>query len=178
MFRLKFLFVVLAQPLFLAACSNPGVDDLKSYVKDVHAKPRGVIEPLPVFEPYESFLYSSTSMRSPFSPPIEIEEDAPIALNKDVVPNFDRVKEHLEQYPIGSMKFVGSLQKEDGQLWALLSQGSAVHKIKEGYYLGHNHGKVLTITARKIQIIEVVSNGLGGWMERPRTLVLKGLDGE
>jgi len=166
--------------VLLGGCSNAsGISDLQTFVRNVHAKPRGVIDPLPVFKPYESFLYSATSMRSPFSPPVEVEEEVKeIALNKNVKPDFDRVKEHLEQFPLGSMELVGSMQMEDGTLWALVSRNGAVYKVKKDYYIGQNHGRIVELTNKKIKILEIVSDGLGGWMERPRTMVLKGIEEE
>lgn len=164
----------------LVGCSAAdGISDLQAFVRNVHAKPRGVIEPLPVFKPYESFLYSSTSMRSPFMPPVDVESEVrEIAINKNVKPDFDRVKEHLEQFPLGSMELVGSIQMEDGNLWGLVARNGAVYKVKKDYYIGQNHGKVIEITSKKIKILEIVSDGLGGWMERPRTMVLKGIEEE
>lgn len=51
----------------LSGCGvSSGTADLKAFVDDVMAQPRGVIEPLPVFEPYEAFSYSATGLRSPF----------------------------------------------------------------------------------------------------------------
>lgn len=177
--RIAFILLVLIVPGLTACSGSSGVNDLQTFVRNVHAKPRGVIEPLPVFKPYESFFYNSTSMRSPFIPPVDVESEVrEIAINKDVKPDFDRVKEHLEQYPLGSMELVGSIQMEDGNLWGLVSRNGAVYKVKKDYYVGQNHGKVIEITSKKIKILEIVSDGLGGWMERPRTMVLKGIEEE
>ena len=38
------------------------------------SQPRGVVEPLPVFEPYEAFSYKATGLRSPFDLPVNLDE--------------------------------------------------------------------------------------------------------
>ena len=48
-----------------------------------------------------------------------------------------------------------------------------VHRVKVGDYLGRNHGKILVIDDSKIDVMEIVPDGEGGWLERPRSLSLK-----
>jgi len=48
-----------------------------------------------------------------------------------------------------------------------------VHRVKVGDYLGRNHGKILAIDESKIDVMEIVPDGEGGWLERPRSLSLK-----
>ena len=47
-----------------------------------------------------------------------------------------------------------------------------VHRVVPGNYLGTSDGKVIDISASKIQVIEIVPDGLGGYMERPAALAL------
>jgi type IV pilus assembly protein PilP len=165
----------------LAACGvSSGTGDLKQFVDGVMSQPRGVVEPLPVFEPYEAFSYKATGLRSPFDLPVDLDEVSKIvAPTSDVKPDFNRSKEQLEEYSFGSLSMVGTIKREDDQLWALISvPSSGIHKVKEGYYLGQNHGKVVGISQQRIDIIEIVPNGIGGWIERPRSLVLAGVEGE
>jgi type IV pilus assembly protein PilP len=42
-----------------------------------------------------------------------------------------------------------------------------------GDYLGRNHGKVVGIDESKVDVIEIVPDGEGGWLERPRSLALR-----
>ena len=61
-----------------------------------------------------------------------------------------------------------------GSLYALVQDpDSGLHRVKEGNYVGRNFGKVTTITPNKLDVIEIVSDGQDGWVERPRTLVLR-----
>lgn len=165
----------------LSGCGvSSGTADLKAFVDDVMAQPRGVIEPLPVFEPYEAFSYSATGLRSPFDLPVDLDEVvAQTTPESDIQPDLVRSKEQLEQYSFGSFSMVGTIKREEDQLWALVSvPGSGIHKVKEGYYLGQNHGKVVRVSSQRIDVIEIVPNGVGGWLERPRSLVLAGVEEE
>ncbi len=47
-----------------------------------------------------------------------------------------------------------------------------MHQVQPGNYLGQNDGNVLAITASKINLIEIVPDGLGGYIERPASLAL------
>ncbi len=178
---MKKLSLLLLLTSFLAGCGvSSGTADLKQFVDDVMSQPRGVIEPLPVFEPYEAFSYSATGLRSPFDLPVNLDDVAKtVAPTSDVRPDLNRSKEQLEQYSFGSLSMVGTIKRESNHLWALISvPDSGIHKIKEGYYMGQNHGKVIRISQQRIDIIEIVPNGVGGWIERPRSLVLAGVEGE
>lgn len=167
--------------LSLTGCgSSSGTADLQKYIDDIMSQPRGVIEPLPIFESYEAFTYSATGLRSPFDLPVDldnvIKNDVP---DSDVEPDLNRSKEQLEEFSFGSFSMVGTITREENQLWALVSvPGNGIHKVKEGYYMGQNHGKVVRVTSQRIDIIEIVPNGVGGWLERPRSLVLSGVEEE
>ena len=175
------ILVLLMLTSILSACGfSSGTSDLKQFVDGVMTQPRGVIEPLPVFEPYEAFSYSATGLRSPFDLPVNLDSVAKtVAPTSDVKPDLHRSKEQLEQYSFGSLSMVGTIKRESNHLWALISvPESGIHKIKEGYYMGQNHGKVVRISQQRIDIIEIVPNGVGGWIERPSSLVLAGVEEE
>jgi type IV pilus assembly protein PilP len=120
-------------------------------------------------------------LRSPFDLPVNLDEVIQKAApESDIQPDLNRSKEQLEQYSFGSFSMVGTIKKrQNDQLWALISvPDSGIHKVKEGYYVGQNHGKVIRVSQQRIDIIEIVSNGVGGWLERPRSLVLAGVEKE
>ena len=58
--------------------------------------------------------------------------------------------------------FYGLVQSKDG----------LVHKVQPGNYLGQNDGKVTDISASKISLVEIIPDGLGGYIERPASLAL------
>ena len=175
------VLLLLCSGVAVAACSSSGnVSDLQRYVGDVSSKPRGRVEPIPEFKPYESFSYSASALRSPFGLPAIAEETEKISLNGfSVRPEPDRAKEYLEQFSVDQLGMVGTLQKPQGDLFALIRDGyGGVVRVKEGEYMGRNHGRIVSIQDDRINLIEIVPDGQGGWLERPRTLALNGAPGE
>lgn len=160
--------------LLLQGCTKSDqFADLQSYIQEVRAKPKGAIEPLPKFKPYESFSYSASGMRSPFDRPVEIQAMQRRVEGEKVAPNNDRPKEFLESFNIDSLMMVGTIARAD-QNWALLSDGNGgIHRVTQGNYLGRNHGRVIAVQDNKIEVVEIVPDGQGGWVERPRTLDMK-----
>lgn len=158
--------------LAVAGCGGSNFSDLRQYVDEASKKPSGSIEPLPKFQTHESFVYSVTAQRSPFQPPIKIELIEQRQGSLDVKPDESRERQFLESFDIDSFQMVGSLSDKRG-VFALLNAAGGIHRIKVGDYLGRNHGQVVTITESGIDVMEIVSDGMGGWLERPRTILLK-----
>lgn len=171
------LAVVVAIASLLAGCSGDGeFEDLQAYVAEVNAKPKGTIEPLPEFKPYESFKYSAAGLRAPFSRPVEVKlikyQDG--KAKDDIKPDFNRPKEYLEGFSIDALKMVGTISLKENELWALVDDAEGgVHRVQPGNYLGRNHGKVTAVDSGQIDVIEIVPDGHGGWLERPRSLKLQ-----
>lgn len=157
----------------LAGCgSNNDFADLQRYMDEVRARPKGSIEPLPKFQPYEAFAYSAAALRSPFQPPIKIEMVNKQKGSQEVKPDETRVKQFLEGFNIEVFEMVGTLSN-DGGMFALVRGAGGVHRVKVGDYLGRNHGRIMAINEAKVDVIEIVPDGEGGWLERPRSLSLK-----
>lgn len=99
----------------LAGCGG-GSDfaDLQSYMDEVRARPKGTIEPLPKFQPYEAFTYSAASLRSPFQPPVKIDLTVRQKGNKVIKPDETRVKQFLEGFNIETFEMVGTLSNAQG----------------------------------------------------------------
>lgn len=157
----------------VAGCgSSSDFSDLRSYMDEVRAKPKGAIEPLPTFQPYESFTYRASSLRSPFQPPVKIDVVSRQKGSQEIKPDESRVKQFLEGFNIETFEMVGTL-RNDRERFALVNGAGGVHRVKVGDYLGRNHGKILAIDESKIDVMEIVPDGEGGWLERPRSLSLK-----
>lgn len=157
----------------LSGCGgNDRFDDLDQFMADVKARPVGVVEPLPKFRPYEAFTYSATSLRSPFQPPIKIDVTNRQRGSHLVHPDEARVKQFLEGFNIESFDMVGTLSNGSGT-FGLLRGASGVYRVKVGDYLGRNDGRIVTISDSQIDITEIVPDGEGAWLERPRIIALK-----
>lgn len=178
---MRILLLIVPVLLLLAGCSSDrDIADLKQFMQETLDKPRGRIAPIPVFNPYEYFSYSASGLRSPFELPVVEEVEILSQQGRNIHPDTNRRKEHLERFTLGSLSMMGTLQKkEDGVIWALIKDGNgSVVRIKAGNYMGQNHGRVTEINEQYIKLIETVPNGVGGWIERPRTLAIDGLVGE
>lgn len=177
---MRVFLLIVPMLLLLAGCSSDrDIADLKQFMQETMDKPRGRIAPIPVFNPYEYFSYSAAGLRSPFELPIIEEVENISQLGRDFQPDLNRRKEHLERFALRSLKMMGTLQKVDDVVWALVRDGDGgVMRIKVGNYMGQNHGRVTEINEQYIKLIETVPNGVGGWIERPRTLAIDGLVGE
>ena len=69
---------------------------------------------------------------------------------------------------------VGTLQQDDST-WALVQDDQGgVHRVQVGDYMGASWGKIESINDARIDITEIVTDGVGGWLRRPRTIELNG----
>ncbi|MGK2914240.1 MAG: pilus assembly protein PilP [Porticoccaceae bacterium] len=165
---------ILLSIISVGGCGGGGDQaDLLRFMEEARSKPVGQIEPLPVFPQYPSFKYSAVAIRSPFEKPVTaIAEDA-AGLRKAVKPDGNRKKEYLESINFASFTMVGALTR-DGSAWALVDDGmNSVHRVTMGNYLGKNHGIIVSVNEDRVDVVEIVPDGKGGWVERPRTLALK-----
>ena len=167
----------LALLALLSACSSGDrFADIKKFEAQVARQPITPIKPLPEFEPYQPFTYGAANLRSPFEPPVVVPpKSAEQKRNIGVKPPKDHVKQYLERFNIASLQMVGTISK-DGKTWALIQDPTGgVHRVQVGDYMGTNWGKVVSVNDTHIDITEIVSDGQGGWLRRPRTIELKGL---
>jgi len=149
-----------------AGCSG-GQSDLQKWVAETKKKPGGRIQPLPEVKPYESFVYAASNLRSPFQPAA-----ATLGNGQTLRPNVRRNREFLEGFSLDTLKMVGTF-KVGGRFYGLVqSKDGLVHKVQPGNYLGQNDGKITDITPSRISLVEIVPDGLGGYIERPASLAL------
>lgn len=168
----RFVLLFLLSVTLLGCGGREDFSDLQGFMAEVKARPKGSIEPLPKFQPYEAFSYSASSLRSPFQPPIKVEAVSRPKGSKEIKPDERRAREFLEGFNIESFEMVGTLSNDTGT-FALVSGAGGVHRVKVGDYLGRNHGRIVAVQAAAIEVVEIVPDGDGGWLERPRSLALK-----
>jgi type IV pilus assembly protein PilP len=151
----------------LAGCGG-GTADLKRELDEKKARPGSRIEPLPEIKPYESFVYDPAGLRSPFQPSVPVV--APGA--GGVRPDVHRNREFLEGFSLDTLKMVGTL-RQGGKTYGLVqTKDGLIHKVLPGNYVGQNDGRVQNILDSKITVVEIVPDGLGGYMERPAAIAL------
>jgi type IV pilus assembly protein PilP len=166
--RCKAILAILAL-VSLAGCTG-NMSDLEDYVKQVKARPGGNIEPLPDIKPYESFAYEASTMRSPFLP------DTPVVAEGSggggVRPDTSRNREFLEQFPLDTLRMVGTLEAGGSFFGLVQDKDGLVHRVLPGNHLGQNDGKILRVTSGAIELVEIVPDGLGSYFERPAAVAL------
>jgi len=158
----------------LLACSSDPTADLEEYVAKVKSQQTSRIDPLPEFKPYESFTYQAADLRDPFTEPTFSHPQAgpTQASNNGIKPDFDRPTEPLEEFPLDSLRMVGTLEKND-QNWALINDtDGTIHRVQPGNYAGQNHGKITRVTEFEVELTEIVPDGIGGWLERQASIAI------
>ena len=162
--RVALVCAVLAG-LVAAGCSG-GQSDLQKWISDTKKKPGGRIQPLPEVKPYETYVYGDANMRSPFQPA------SPNSSQASLRPSRRRNREFLEGFSLDTLKMVGTFKVGSSFYGLVQSKDGLVHKVQPGNYLGQNDGKVTEITGSKISLVEIIPDGLGGFIERPASLAI------
>ena len=154
--------------LLISACSNNELEDLQAYVAEVQSRPGGDIKPLPEVKPFDSFSYDVADLRDPFQSwfAITATEQQKGTKGLGPMPDTQRKKEELENFPLDTLQAVGTI-KYKGVLWALIKtpEGKTT-RIKHGSHIGQNFGTVTAINDEKIVLKEIVPDGMDGWQER------------
>ncbi len=162
--------LVLVLALGLAACGGD-MDDLDQYINETKAKSGGRIDPLPEITPYESFIYvaDAEGLRSPFVP------DTPQAAGPaagGARPDPERSREYLESFPLDTLGMVGTLDMGDTTYGLVQTADGLIHRVVPGNYLGQNDGRITGITESEINLTEIISDGIGGYIERDAAIGL------
>lgn len=152
--------------LTLAGCTR-GMSDLRDWVAQEKAKRGAPIPALPVIKTFETFTYSDQGKRDPFSA-------SPDELNQNNGPRPDegRARQPLEAYALDSLKMVGTIGAGATMEALVKDPGGVIHRVHANEYMGQNYGRITAISSDRVDLVELVSNGNGGWMERPASVAL------
>jgi len=160
---LKHGIVLVLLAVGLSACGG-GADDLDQYINEIKARPGGRIEPLPEITPYEGFNYIADvqGLRSPFRP------DTPQAAGGGTGPrpDVDRSREYLESFPLDTLGMVGTLHINETMYGLVQTSDGLIHRVIPGNYMGQNDGRITEISESEIGLVEIISDGIGGYIER------------
>lgn len=155
----------------LAACGADN-DDLDRYINDVKARPGGRIEPLPEITPYEVFTYvaDAEGVRSPFVP--DTPQAAAAGPGGGIRPDSNRSREFLENFSLDTLNMVGTLNIGQTMYGLVQTSDGLIHRVVPGNYLGQNDGRITAITESEINIVEIIADGIGGYIERDAAVSL------
>jgi type IV pilus assembly protein PilP len=122
-------------------------------------------------KPFESFAYPGDSLRDPFEP-LAFGSPKQAFVDTGVNPDRSRPRELLEEFPLDSLRMMGTLQQQ-GNLWALVKDPSGtIHRVQTGNHLGQNFGRVVGIDEHSVKLVEIISNSAGGWIQRDAALAI------
>lgn len=159
--------VLAAAVLALSGCSGD-MDELHEKVTEIRNRPGERVEPLPEIKPYESYAYNAGTLRSPFVASAPARSD----IANSVRPDVKRPREFLEQFPLDSLRMVGTLKQQGREYGLVQGKDGLVHRVLPGNHLGQNDGRITGISNTKISVIQIVPDGLGGYIENPASLTL------
>ncbi len=154
-------------PLVLASCSNE--DDIHQWVAQEKAKRGAPLQALPVIRTFETFLYTDQELRDPFG--LSTAEQV-AQTETGPHPDQDRPREPLESFPLDGLKMSGTLGATGAIEGLVRDPDGVVHRVHVGNYMGQNYGRITAIEEDRIDLVELVPNGTGGWMERPASIAL------
>ncbi len=164
------LLAVAATTVGLGACSGD-MDDLRAYIDEVKARPGGIIAPLPQVVPAPSFAYDAGDRRSPFMPETP---QSRVNNNPDAIqgPDPTRPREFLEQFSLDTLRMVGTLEARGDSFGLVQTSDGLIYRVTTGHHLGQNYGRVTSVSDSEIVLVEIISDGIGGYLERPAAIGL------
>ena len=165
--RIAIIVGTLAMVLGLTACS--GQDQLHQWVAQVKARKGAPLEPLPVVKTFETYAYQDQDKRDPFepAPPQAADQSA-----NGPHPDQNRPREPLESFALDSLKMVGTIGTGNTVEALIKDPQGVIHQVHVGDYIGQNYGHVTAVTTTEVDLVELVPNGSGGWMERDASVAL------
>jgi len=156
----------------LAACSQD-ISDLQSFIAQTKSAHVGSVKPLPQFKPYESFSYTAADLRDPFVATVDLEEDE-TTKTSILNPDSTRPREPLEAFPLDTLSMVGILEQNDQQWGLIKDPKNLVHRVQVGQYMGQSEGRIIEINESAIYLVEIVPDGIGGYIERDASIAIGG----
>lgn len=156
--------------VLLAGCGGEEFQDLRDFVKTAGAEMRGKVDPPPDIKPYEPFTYDNTTgLPDPFKPRTDARNPRRTGQN---LPNLDRPKEELEDFPLENLKMVGFLLQRNVGHAVVRSAEGKVYRVKAGNYIGQNFGQITSVSETEIKIKEMIQDSAGDWSERESSMQL------
>lgn len=158
--------------LSIAACSQD-VSDLRTFIERTKSANVGSVKPIPQFKPYESFSYTASNLRDPFVANTDIDDDESTKTSL-LNPDTSRPKEPLEAFPLDSLSMVGIIEQNDQQWGLIKDPQNVVHRVLVGNYMGQNEGRINNITESSISLVEIIPDGVGGYVEQDASIAMGG----
>ncbi len=177
---MKMRCIALCALLFLAGCeAESDGEDLRLFVAALRsdgAGAAGVIEDASVAAlptgPRPRFRYGASSLHDPFrrrAPDVGPNHGASLPASP---PDPGRLRQHLEHQALADLILVGFVRIGGGAAALVQAPGGGIFPVRVGDYLGEDHGLVLGVDARGVDLRESVQVGATEWRYRLRRLML------
>lgn len=149
--------------------STPGdAPNLEKWIAEIKAQPAPPLDPLPVMQQFETFEYAAQSLRDPFSNAFTDQGGA-----SGPRPDSARRKQVMEQFPLDSFDMVGTLGSGSSMVALVMGPDKVTYRVRPGAYIGQSDGRVTAVYEDRVELVELVPDGAGGWLERPATIALE-----
>jgi type IV pilus assembly protein PilP len=165
--------LILGAALLASACAQD-MDDLEQYALEVKSRTSKNIDPIPQPKPYEPFTYEPGDRRDPFLPILQSRDSALASAGGagTIKPDVNRPKEPLEEFPLDALRMVGTITMQQRAFALIRAPDAVVHRVSVGDHLGQNYGKITGISETEVVLMEIIPDGLGGYIQRPASVAL------
>lgn len=162
----------------LAGCGGD-MSDLQEYAQEVRSRTSRNIEPIPQIKTFEPFVYEAkdkegVDRRDPFVALLTSRDQAVAAAGAAgaIRPDTDRPKEPLEEFPLDSLRMVGTITMQQRAFALIRAPDAVVHRVSVGDHMGQNYGKITAISETEVVLMEIIPDGFGGFLQRPASVAL------
>lgn len=165
---------IIAYSLLLTGCLGIGNDDLAAFIDETKSREAEPVEPAPDVPVIPGYSYSAADkgIRSPF---VFAEEELPDEVaDSGIRPDASRPREELEAFSLDTLRMVGTLSQAGATYALIQSKDGTVHRVRQGNYMGRNHGRITGVFLDRIELVEIVPDRMGSsYIERQATIALE-----
>lgn len=170
--------------LLTAGCGQEDMSDLEEFVAAEKRKQPPPVGGLPKFPRPNFHQYIAYNKRDPFLPLEEakkkrlIPKEEPKKRLDCRIPDSNRTREKLEEFPLDTLEMVGTLIQGD-EFWALVEGpspkdgGRYIYRVTYDNHMGQDFGRVISVTENEIELVELHSDDKGCYEEKAKVLTLK-----
>ena len=160
--------------LVLAGC---GADDteLSAWMQQQKNEVRPSVQPLQAPKRFDPQAYLAAAAADPFSAQklsvaIKQEAQQPSSL---MASEMNRRKEPLEAFPLDRLDMVGTIGSGSGIIGLVMGPDKVTYRVRPGNYMGLSDGRVTAVFDDRVEMVELVPDGAGGWLERQAKIALE-----
>ena len=164
--------------VLLAGCGGGDNEEIATWMQEQRAKTQPKVEPISepvrfVPQPYQSEGSVPPFAQEKLTSALRRAADATSPSLTLLTPELNRRKEPLEAFPLDSLDMVGSIGKGGGLVALVMAPDKVTYRVRPGVYLGQSDGRVTSVQEDRIDLVELVPDGAGGWLERPASIALE-----